>query len=60
MFHPGKSFKIASCLPQVMSYKSRVLFKGACEQIPKEAVLLEIGPHSIMRSALRQNCHGVP
>lgn len=43
-----------------MSYKSRVLFKGACEQIPKEAVLLEIGPHSIMRSALRQNCHGVP
>ena len=45
---------------QVQSYKSRVLFKGACSAIPEDALLLEIGPHAIMRSPLRQNCAGLP
>ena len=45
---------------QVQSYKSRVLFKGACGAIPEDALLLEIGPHAIMRSPLRQNCAGLP
>ena len=45
---------------QVQSYKSRVLFKGACGAIPEDALLLEVGPHAIMRSPLRQNCAGLP
>ena len=45
---------------QVASYKSRVLFKGACGAIPEDALLLEVGPHGIMRSPLRQNCAGLP
>lgn len=45
---------------QVQSYKSRVLFKGACAAIPEDAVLLEIGPHGIMRAPLRQNCAALP
>ena len=45
---------------QVQSYKSRVLFKGACGAIPEDALLLEIGPHAIMRSPLRQNCAALP
>ena len=44
----------------MQSYKSRVLFKGACSAIPEDALLLEIGPHAIMRSPLRQNCAGLP
>lgn len=45
---------------QVQSYKSRVLFKGACSAIPEDAVLLEVGPHAIMRAPLRQNCAALP
>ena len=45
---------------QVQSYKSRVLFKGACSAIPEDALLLEVGPHAIMRSPLRQNCAALP
>ena len=45
---------------QVQSYKSRVLFKGVCGAIPEDALLLEVGPHAIMRSPLRQNCAGLP
>ena len=45
---------------QVQSYKSRVLFKGACGAIPEDALLLEVGPHAIMRSPLRQNCAALP
>lgn len=45
---------------QVQSYKSRVLFKGACSAIPADAVLLEVGPHAIMRAPLRQNCAALP
>jgi fatty acid synthase len=45
---------------QVQSYKSRVLFKGACGAVPEDAVLLEVGPHAIMRAPLRQNCAALP
>ena len=44
----------------MQSYKSRVLFKGACGAIPEDAVLLEVGPHAIMRAPLRQNCAALP
>ena len=44
----------------MQSYKSRVLFKGACSAIPEDAVLLEVGPHAIMRAPLRQNCAALP
>ena len=39
---------------QVQSFKSRVLFRDACAAIPADAVLLEVGPHAIMRAPLRQ------
>jgi fatty acid synthase len=45
---------------QVQSYKSRVQFKAACAAIPEDAVVLEVGPHAIMRAPLRQNCAGLP
>ena len=48
-----------SCM-QVQSYKSRVLFRSACSAIPEDALLLEVGPHAIMRSPLRQNCAALP
>jgi fatty acid synthase len=32
-----------------------VLFRQACANVPKGAVVLEIGPHSVLSSALRQN-----
>ncbi|KAK9904717.1 hypothetical protein WJX75_001194 [Coccomyxa subellipsoidea] len=44
----------------VQSYKSRVQFKAACAAIPEDAVVLEVGPHAIMRAPLRQNCAGLP
>ena len=40
---------------QVHSYRNPVLFTGAAAQVPKDALLIEIGPHSILRSPLRQN-----
>lgn len=39
---------------QVQSFKSRVLFREACAAFPEDAVLLEVGPHAILRSPLRQ------
>lgn len=30
-------------------------FRLACTKIPKDVLLLEIGPHALMRSPLRQN-----
>ena len=32
-----------------------MLFTGAAQQIPKDSLLVEIGPHSILRSPLRQS-----
>lgn len=40
---------------QTHGYASRVQFRLACTKIPKDVVLLEIGPHALMRSPLRQN-----
>jgi fatty acid synthase len=41
--------------PQTHGYGSRVQFRLACTKIPKDVLLLEIGPHALMRSPLRQN-----
>ena len=51
---------IASCahwnvFVQTHGYASRVQFRLACSKIPKDVLLLEIGPHALMRSPLRQN-----
>jgi fatty acid synthase len=40
---------------QTHGYASRVLFRQACAYIPKNVILLEIGPHAQMRSPLRHN-----
>lgn len=40
---------------QVHSYRNPVLFTGAAKAIPDNALLVEIGPHSILRSPLRQS-----
>ncbi|CAK0786732.1 hypothetical protein CVIRNUC_009946 [Coccomyxa viridis] len=40
---------------QTHGYASRVQFRLACSKIPKDVLLLEIGPHALMRSPLRQN-----
>lgn len=45
---------------QVNGFANQVLFRQACEGIPKGAVCLEIGPHSLMRSPLRQNRRAFP
>ena len=42
---------------QVQSFRSRVLFREACAAIPEDALLLEVGPHAIMRAPLRQVGH---
>lgn len=41
-------------MPQVHSYRNRVLFTAAMAAIPSDALLVEIGPHSVLRSPLRQ------
>lgn len=35
-------------------YRQPVLFRQACEQIPKDVLVLEIGPHSILKSLIKQ------
>ena len=45
---------------QVQSYVSRVRFVEACTAIPADALLLEIGPHALLRSPLRQNRATLP
>ena len=37
------------------SYRNPVLFTAAAGEIPNGAVVVEIGPHSILRSPLRQS-----
>lgn len=39
---------------QVNGFKNRVLFREACEQLPKDITVLEIGPHSILKSLIKQ------
>ena len=40
---------------QVHSYRNRVLFTAAAAAVPKDAILVEIGPHALLRSPLRQS-----
>ena len=40
---------------QVQGYVSMVCFTEACAAIPADVLLLEIGPHLVMRSPLRQS-----
>ena len=42
------------------SYRNQVLFTQAAQAIPKDAILVEIGPHSILRSPLRQSRPDLP
>ena len=37
------------------SYRNPVLFTAAASEIPNGAIVVEIGPHSILRSPLRQS-----
>jgi hypothetical protein len=39
---------------QVHAFRNRVQFTEAAAAIPKTAILLEIGPHGVLRSPLRQ------
>ena len=41
------------CL-QVAAFSRRVLFTAAAAAVPAGAVLLEVGPHSLLRGPLRQ------
>jgi len=52
----------AACGPEyhVQSYVSRVRFVEACAAIPADALLLEVGPHALLRSPLRQNRASLP
>ncbi|EIE22203.1 ketoacyl-synt-domain-containing protein [Coccomyxa subellipsoidea C-169] len=55
--------RLCSAAYQTHNYASRVQFRQACGRIPKGAILLEIGPHALMRSFLHQNradLHYVP
>ena len=46
---------------QVNSFRNQVLFRTAATQIPDGAILLEVGPHAVLRALLRQNrCGGSP
>ena len=45
---------------QVQSYVSRVRFVEACAAVPADALLLEVGPHALLRSPLRQNRATLP
>ncbi|EIE23140.1 hypothetical protein COCSUDRAFT_47508 [Coccomyxa subellipsoidea C-169] len=47
--------RLCSGAYQTHGYASRVQFRLACSKIPKDVILLEIGPHALMRSPLRQN-----
>ena len=40
---------------QVHSYRNRVLFTAAAAAVPKDAILVELGPHALLRSPLRQS-----
>jgi acyl transferase domain-containing protein len=51
---PGCPFDTTGLLAQVHAFRQRVLFTEAAAQIPKNAIVLEIGPHSVLRSPLRQ------
>ena len=37
-----------------------MLFRQACSRIPEGVICLELGPHALMRTPLRQNRHAPP
>ena len=39
---------------QVAAFRRRVQFTAAVAAVPEGAVLLEVGPHSLLRGPLRQ------
>ena len=43
---------------QVQSFVTHVRFTEATAAIPKDVVLLEVGPHALLRAPLRQNLPG--
>ena len=47
-----------SLIVQVQSFVTHVRFTEATAAIPKDAVLLEVGPHALLRAPLRQNLPG--
>ena len=55
----GRLFESA-CALQVHSYLNRVRFTDTAKAVPDNAVLLEVGPHALLRSALRQNRATLP
>ncbi|KAK9916399.1 hypothetical protein WJX75_002178 [Coccomyxa subellipsoidea] len=51
---------LCSAAYQVHAFRNRVQFTEAAAAIPKTAILLEIGPHGVLRSPLRQCRPEVP
>ena len=51
--HPDAN--LCSAGYQVHAYRNPVLFTDAAKAVPNGALLLEIGPHSILRAPLRQS-----
>ena len=49
-----------SLTSQVHSYRNQVQFTEATKRLPGHAVVIEIGPHAILRSAFRQNRPELP
>ena len=43
---------------QVQSFVTHVRFTEATAAIPKDVLLLEVGPHALLRAPLRQNLPG--
>ena len=41
-------------------FACQVLFQQACARIPKGALCLEVGPHALLRTPLRQNRRARP
>ena len=40
---------------QLNSFRNAVTFKAAVSQIPEGAIVLEVGPHAVLRALVRQN-----
>jgi len=56
----GRRARARAGAVQVHSYVSHVRFMEACAAIPADALLLEVGPHALLRSPLRQNRATLP
>ncbi len=56
----GRATSAGARTSQVHSYVSHVRFMEACAAVPADALLLEVGPHALLRSPLRQNRATLP